>query len=88
MLTRFLLKLNKNVSDAVKDKIVMELSSGESNYIEKGEWEDDFMQTSFYDLGNVRLLIDTIAPVIVPVGWKNGSLFNAQKSLLLNVQMI
>jgi hypothetical protein len=77
------IKLNKDVSDAVKNKIVMELSSGASNYIEKGEWENSYMHASFYDLGNVRLLVDTISPVITPVGWKNGSLFKATKKLII-----
>jgi hypothetical protein len=75
--------LDKDVSDSLKDNIIMELSSGKTNYIEKGAWKNNYMQTSFYDLGNVRLLIDTIAPVILPVGWKEGSLFNATKKLII-----
>ncbi len=80
---RVSVRLNKDVSDSLKDKIVMELSSGKTNYIERGEWKNNYMQTSFYDLGNVLLLIDTIAPVILPVGWKDGSLFNATKTLII-----
>lgn len=77
------IKLNKDVSDSVKDKIVMELQSGSSNFIEKGEWNNNYMQASFYDLGNARLLVDTVAPVIKPVGWKDGSLFKTTKRMVI-----
>ncbi|HVX26121.1 MAG TPA: peptidoglycan DD-metalloendopeptidase family protein [Parafilimonas sp.] len=76
-------KMSKDVSDSIKNKIVMELQSGSSNYVEKGDWKNNYMHASFYDLGNARLLIDTIAPVIMTVGWKEGSLFNATKKLII-----
>ena len=76
-------KLNDNLTDSLKNKIVMELTSGNSTYVEKGDWENNYIKTSFYELGNVRLLIDTIAPVITPVGWKNGSLFNTTRKLVI-----
>ena len=77
------IKPNDNLSALLKDKVVMELKSGTSSYVEKGDWKNNYVQAGFYDLGDVRLLIDTIAPVIVPVGWKNGSLFNTTKKLVI-----
>jgi hypothetical protein len=77
------IKLNKDVRDSVKDKIVMELQSGSSVYIQKGEWKNNYMKASFYDLGNARLLVDTIAPVIAPVKWKDGSLFKTTKQIVI-----
>ena len=43
------------------------------------------MTASFDELGNARLLIDTIAPVITPVGWKNGSTFTSVKNLIIKM---
>ncbi len=77
------IKLNSDVSSLLKDKVVMELKSGTSVYVEKGNWKNDYMHESLYDLGDARLLIDTIAPAIMSVGWKNNSLFNAQRTLTI-----
>lgn len=77
------IKLNKTLTASMKNKVVMELISGNSVYIEKGKWENDWMQASFFDLGNARLLIDTVGPEIIPVGWKDGSLFKITPNLVL-----
>ncbi len=68
-------------SNALKDKIVMQLKSGTSTTVKKGVWQGDWMLSSFDELGDATLLIDTIAPLIVPVGWKSGSTFISQKTL-------
>lgn len=69
--------------NSLKERIVMELKSGNSTTIKKGIWQNGWMISSFDELGDVRLLIDTIAPVIVPVAWKNGSAFISQKTLTI-----
>ncbi len=76
------IKANKILNDYLKDKVVMQLISGNSSFVIKGEWKDDWMQGSFDELGDVRLLIDTIAPVIT-AAWKNNVVFKAQKNLII-----
>ena len=71
------------LNESLKDKVVMQLQSGRSSTAVHGIWQGDWMFGSFDELGDARLLIDTIAPVIVPVGWKNNSLFKTQKTLTL-----
>jgi hypothetical protein len=72
-----------DVNDSFNDKIVMQMQSGTSSTLKKGVWQGSWMLSSFDELGDARLLLDTIRPVIVPVGWKNGSNFTGQKSITL-----
>jgi len=69
--------------NALKDKVVMQLKAGSSTTVKKGVWQGDWMLSSFDELGDARLLIDTIAPVVVPVAWKSGSTFISQKTLTI-----
>ncbi len=71
------------INDSIKDKVVMQLISGNSSSVIKGEWKDDWMQGSFDELGDIRLLIDTTAPVISPIAWKSNTVFKAQKNLII-----
>jgi hypothetical protein len=61
----------------------MQLISGASKQIKKGEWNSDWMSAKFNRLGYVQLLIDNVAPTITPVGWKNGAVLSAAKRLVL-----
>jgi len=70
-----------SLSNDVKDKVVMQLKSGSSTTVKKGLWQADWMLSSFDELGDVRLLIDDVPPVIVPISWKSGSTFISQKTL-------
>lgn len=71
------------IDNSLQNKIVMELKSGNSIAIKKGIWQNGWMISSFDELGDVRLLIDTIAPLLIPVAWKNGATFISQKTLTL-----
>lgn len=64
-----------------KNKVVMELKSGSSVTVKKGLWQGNWMLSSFDELGNVRLLLDEVPPVITPISWKDGSTFISQKTL-------
>jgi hypothetical protein len=76
--------IKKNVTaNVLKNKVIMQLKSGSSTTVKKGLWHGDWMLGSFDELGDAVLLLDTIAPVIVPIGWKNGSAFINQKTLTI-----
>jgi peptidase M23-like protein len=77
------IKADKILDDALKDKVVMQMMSKNSTTIIKGEWQNDYMLGSFDELGDASLLIDTNAPAIISVGWKNGTVFKAQKNLTI-----
>lgn len=69
-------------NDARRNKMVMQLTSGGNHYTKKGSWQGDWMTASFKNLGTAKLLIDTIAPVIAPLNWKNGKVFSSGQSLV------
>jgi hypothetical protein len=77
------LKTTLAANDPSREKVVMQLISGTSKQVEKGEWNGDWMSAKFNRLGYVQLLVDNFAPTIFPVGWKNGSLLFAAKRLVL-----
>ena len=74
---------SNNINNAVKDKVVMQMQSGKSSTIIKGIWNGNEMQGKFDELGDVHLIVDSIAPVIIPVAWKNNSTFTSQKTLTM-----
>ena len=69
-------------NDLRRNKIVIQLTSGGNRYTKKGYWQGDWMTASFKNLGTAKLLIDTIAPLIAPVNWKNGKVFSSGQSLV------
>ena len=77
------LKTTLAANDAQRKKVVMQLISGTSKQIAKGEWNGDWVNAKFNKLGFVQLLIDNVAPTIIPSGWKNGSLLSSAKTLML-----
>lgn len=44
------------------------------------------MVAKYWDLGNVRLLVDTIPPTITPAGWRSNSSLKALKSIAFTVK--
>lgn len=71
------------INTTLKNKVVMQLKSSGTPTVVKGTWNNDWETGSFDELGDVCLLIDTIAPKILAVNWKNGTVFSAQRSLTI-----
>ncbi len=70
-------------NDPLKEKTVMQFMSGTSKLVTRGNWTGDWMEGKWNRLGTVQLMIDTIPPVITPVGWNNGSKFSGSKRLII-----
>ncbi len=64
-------------------RTVMQLISGKSEDIVKGEWLGNWMKGSFNALGKVRLLIDTVPPEIKTFIWNKDSTFSGEKNLII-----
>ena len=63
--------------NAIPDKMVMRrFSNGKDDYTKaeaaNNVKEKDWYKASFREFGNFQLMIDTLAPVITPIGFKNG----------------
>ncbi len=67
--------------DTLQERVVIQLVSNRKVEAEKGIWKDGFVYGKFRDLGNVKLLLDTIAPRLTPVGWTNGSSLRNKRSM-------
>lgn len=65
------------VASAVPDKMVMYRFAGSKKDFKKAMPENGWYKASFREFGNFQLLVDTIPPVIAPVGFKDG--INATK---------
>jgi hypothetical protein len=63
-------------SSRLRSRTVLQLISGDSQYIVKGSWQGDWMSASFNRLGILRLLIDTIAPSLTTLQWEEGQHFS------------
>lgn len=76
------IKPNIPLTDAVKEKVVMQLVSNRKIVTMKGKWNNDWKEGSFRDLGSVRLLIDSMPPIIT-ASWKNGANLSKASSITI-----
>jgi hypothetical protein len=67
------IKTNANLSTDKKNKVVMERFAGSKRDVRKVEWQDDWASARFRDFGNFELVVDEEPPVIIPVGFHDGS---------------
>jgi hypothetical protein len=66
----FPVKINAN--SPMPDKMVMHrFSNGKDDYA-KAVYENGWYKSSFRELGNFQLMLDTLAPTITPVGFRDG----------------
>ena len=74
--TGFPLKIKANIPAALKDKVVMERSWNAKTDFAKATAvtvsNEDWYVASFREFGNFQLHVDTIPPVINPIGFKEG----------------
>lgn len=77
------IKTDKILSDLLKDKVVMQIRSGNAATVVNGEWQNDWFVSGIDELGDAQLLVDTITPTILAAGWKNGTIFKTQKNLII-----
>jgi len=79
---RFLVQVRTTLSpgDPLRGRTVMQLTSGDSQYIVKGSWQGDWLAGFFSRLGILHLIIDTIPPDIHPYQWEEGQHFTRDAS--------
>ncbi|HMK04717.1 MAG TPA: hypothetical protein VK489_11020, partial [Ferruginibacter sp.] len=81
----FTLKIKGNIPPPVKDKVVMLRYSGSKKDFKETSHSNDWYAASFREFGNFQLLIDTVAPVITPVRFKDGMHASKLSRLAFNV---
>lgn len=80
------LKVNEQLPETLRDRVVMQLVSNRKKEAVKGTWQNNWMEARLWDLGSVRLLVDTIPPVVSLSGWTSGTSLKAHKSMALVVK--
>lgn len=74
----FPVSIRNPFTDIDTSKIVMERAYGGKQDFKKAVLSKGWCTASFREFGNYRLLVDSIPPAVVPVGFRNG--MNASKS--------
>lgn len=77
------LKTTLAANNPLRNRVIIQLISGNNKYISKGQWAGNWMMARFNKLGNVQLLIDTVPPIIAPVAWKSNASLAKAKTLVL-----
>jgi hypothetical protein len=80
----FTLKI-KNSNTNFTDKMVMSCSDNKQSDFNKAVYENGWYKASFRNFGNFQLLVDTLSPVITPVGFKDGMNTTKLKHLVFSV---
>jgi hypothetical protein len=64
---------NQSLTDEQQQKTVVQWFSGARKDVQKAEWQNGWAAAKFRDFGFYQLAIDKVAPVIVPIGFTDGS---------------
>jgi hypothetical protein len=57
-----------------REKVVVQRFAGSKNEVQKVEWQnDEWASAKFRDFGSFQLMVDEVPPVVVPIGFVNGS---------------
>jgi murein DD-endopeptidase MepM/ murein hydrolase activator NlpD len=80
------LKPTRNLSAEEQSKTVMQWSSGGKKAVKKVEWYNGWANAQFRDFGNFQLLLDDQPPVIVPIGFADGTNFSKSSRLLFTIR--
>lgn len=77
----------RNISDQQKDKAVLTYLNKENKPVSiGGEWKDGFVVSRTRSFGKYFISIDTVAPKIVPVIFKNGSIYNENDTITFQIK--
>ncbi|WP_207512128.1 M23 family metallopeptidase [Longitalea luteola] len=64
---------NRTLTDAERSRTVMQWFTGTKEDVQKVQWQGNWASARFRDFGNYQLVLDTQPPVIVPIGFTDGS---------------
>lgn len=79
------IKPSVDISNVEKDRIVMQLVNNQKTEAVKGQWQGDWMEAKFRDLGVFKLLIDRTPARVGLAGWTNGGSVRNKKAISLIV---
>jgi hypothetical protein len=80
------IKPGKLSSPVIKDKIVMVRTAGGKRDVVAPEWLNDWASGRFREFGDFQLVEDRRAPVITPVGFRDGAVLTKGKKIAFRVK--
>jgi hypothetical protein len=84
----FLIRIrpDKTLNELEHSRTVMQWTSGARSAVLKVEWKDGWASANFRDFGSFKLVVDTDPPVIVPIGFKDGSNLSKMTRIMFTVR--
>jgi hypothetical protein len=79
------LKPAHNLTAAQENRTIMQWSSGSKKAVKKVEWYNGWGNAQFRDFGNFQLLLDEQPPVIIPIGFVDGTNFSKASRLIFAI---
>jgi murein DD-endopeptidase MepM/ murein hydrolase activator NlpD len=76
----------KEISAAERDRVVMVRMAGNEKEVQRPEWQGGWASARFREFGNFQLVEDQVAPVIQPVGFRDGALLNKAAGITFRVK--
>lgn len=73
-------------TDSLKNKWVLLLENKNFSRAKIPVWQNNSATANFDRLGTVSLVLDTLPPLIQPIGWKNNFTFNNQTQIIVQVK--
>ena len=61
-------------------------TAGDKRDVERPEWKDGWASARFREFGSFLLLVDEEAPVILPVGFREGSILSKASRIVFRVK--
>jgi hypothetical protein len=80
------IRLTESLTDDQKSRVIMQRVSGTRKEVQKVSWEEDWALAGFREFGSFQLVLDTTAPEIIPVGFKDGSNLSTASRVVFTVK--
>ena len=77
---------SRELSSEEANHIIMKRISGSRTEVQKVEWNNGMAKASFREFGNFQLMLDLEEPVIVPVGFRDGSDLSKASRIVIAVK--
>jgi len=74
------------ISELDKQWTVMQWFSGTRSSAQKVQWQNQWATANFRDFGNFMLVVDTIPPIITPIGFKEGADLSKSQRIMFSVK--
>jgi hypothetical protein len=84
------LRPDRELSDAARLKVVMVRwaggKAGDKRDVERPEWKEGWASARFHEFGSFQLVEDEQAPVITPIGFRDGAMLNRSSRIAFTVK--